>query len=240
MPVIIRTRPDGTKYPIRVGDGGGGKKSAGVAVAASFVVAVLAGGGELGLGASAGGAADSVAGNLAGDVADSLPGRDLKTRKAEGRKSAQRGRSDEAWSRMKFKELKRKVEHRLECVASSTGEVRKFLARTPCTSLDGVLLLIGDGQGNAAVVSVVRIGFRTKDQANAFQKVEDIGGSGDVFPWNVAAALDLANVSMTGHHYHLRTDKTTKIIAEADNATGNIDKDTLLALAEVASYLPAK
>ena len=239
MAVSIRTRPDGTKYPIR---DGGGKKGAGIAVAAT-VVALLAGGGELGLGglgSSAGGAADSVAGNLAGDVADSLPGRDLKTRTAEGRKSAQRGRSGEAWSRMKFKELKRKLEHRLECVTSSTGEVRKFLVRTPCTSLDGVLFLIGDGKGNAAAVSVVRIGFRTRAQADAFQKVEDIGGSGDVFPWNVAAALDLANVSMTGNHYHLRPDRTAKIVAEADIATGSIDKDTLLALAEVASYLPIR
>ncbi|MBP2328719.1 hypothetical protein JOF56_009104 [Kibdelosporangium banguiense] len=234
MPVIIRTRPDGTKYPIRVG--GGGK----IAVAATFAAAVLAGGGQLGLTATTGGAGNSVAGNLTGDVADSLPGRDLRTRKTEGRKSAQRGRSDEAWSRMKFKELKRNVEHRLECVAASTGKVREFLLRTPCTSLDGLLFLVGDGQGNAAVVSVVRIGFRTKAQANAFQKVEDIGESGDVFPWNVATALDLANVSMTGHHYHLRTDKTAKIIGEADVATGSIDKETLLALAEVASYLPTK
>jgi hypothetical protein len=133
-----------------------------------------------------------------------------------------------------------KVEHRLECVSSSTGEVRKFLTRTPCTSLDGILFLIGDGRGNAAAVSVVRIGFRTKAHADAFQEVEDKGENGDVFPWNVAAALDLANVSVTGYRYHVRPDKSAKIIAEADTATGNIDKDTLLALADIASYLPTK
>ena len=231
MPVEFRTRPDGTRYPIR------GGKGAGAAVAASCLAAALAFGVEAG---GASGAVDSVGANLAGDVADSLPGRDLKARKAEGRRSAQRGRSDEAWSRMKFKEITRKVEHRLECVTSSTGEVQRFLARTPCTSLDGVLFLIGDGKGNAAAVSVVRVGFRTKAQADAFQKVEDIGGSGDVFPWNVSVALGLANVSMTGYHYRLRPEKTARIIAEADTARGGIDRDTLLALAEVASYLPTR
>jgi len=37
-----------------------------------------------------------------------------------------------------------------------------------------MLLTIGDGHGNAAVVSVVRVGFRTTAQAQAFQRVEDM------------------------------------------------------------------
>jgi hypothetical protein len=233
----FRTRRDGRVYPV---DGGGGKAGAGVIAAGLAAVAIVVGGGQLGVGASVGGAGNTVAGNLAGDVADSLPGRDLATRRTEGRKSAQRGESDKAWRTMKFKQLKHKVEHRLECVAASTGKVREFLVRTPCKSLDGLLFLVGDGQGNAAVVSVVRIGFRTKAQADAFQKVEDVHGSGDVYPWNVAAALDLANVSMTGDHYHLRPDKTAKIVGEADVATGSIDGETLRALAEIASHLPTK
>jgi hypothetical protein len=200
------------------------------------------GGGAAGLGIlgeGAGGAtADGLAGNLAGDVADSLPGRDLGTRREEGRKSAQRGKSDEAWSRMKFKELKRKVEHRAECVTAASGKVREFLTRTPCTSLDGILLAVGDGHGNAAMVSVVRIGFRTAAKAKSFEKVEAVQGSGDIRPLPVQAVLGLAGVSFTGHHYQPRQDKTAMVIAETDTATGHIDNAVLDALADIASYLP--
>jgi hypothetical protein len=234
----IRTRPDGTKYPIS-GGGGGGGKGAGLVVAVTAAVVLAGGGGALGLGSlggSAGGAA--VEGNVAGNGVDSLPGRDLRTRKTEGRKSAQRGRPGEAWSRMKFKELKRNVKHETECVASSTGEVREFLIRTPCTSLDAMLLAVGDGHGNAAVVSVVRIGFRTAAQAKAFEKVEAVQGSGDIRPLEVSTVLDLAHVSITGHHYHSRPDRTAMVIAETDTATGPVDGAVFDALADVASFLP--
>jgi hypothetical protein len=235
MAAQFRSRPDGSKYPI-----GGRRKSKGTGiVVVTAAAAVLAGGGAVSLGGAGSGAAgNNIAGNLAGDVVDSLPGRKPSIRKEEGRKSAQRGRSNEAWSRLKFKELKRKTKTRLNCVASSTGRVREFLMKTPCTSLDGMLLLVGDGHGNAAVVSVVRIGFRTAAQASAFQKVEDVGGSGDVRPLDISAELNLVNVKMTGFHYYPRRDKTARIIGEADTAAGHIDKETLKALAYVGSYLP--
>jgi hypothetical protein len=237
----IRTRPDGTKYPIKGGGGGG---VGGVLLAIAAVAVLAGGGGALGLGSLGGGAggvaAGGLPGNLAGDVVDSLPGRDLATRKEEGRKSAQRGKSDEAWSRLKLKELKRKFEHRVECVSAASGKVREFLVRTPCTSLDGILLAVGDGHGNAAVVSVVRIGFRIAAQAKAFEKVEAVPGIGDIRPLEVTAVLGLTDVSFTGHHYHPRPDKTAMVIAETDPATGQIDGPVLDALADVASYLPVR
>ncbi len=149
--------------------------------AALLVIALVGGGAADGLGAGGAGAAtgagDALPGNFAGDVVDSLPGRDLGTRRAEARRSAQRGRTAEAWSRLRLKQLARRIEHsaerRLDCVAAATGEVREFLKRTPCTSLDRVLLTVGDGHGNAAIVSVVRIGFRTSEQARAFKEIED-------------------------------------------------------------------
>ncbi|HEU5474264.1 MAG TPA: hypothetical protein VFV67_26755 [Actinophytocola sp.] len=243
----FRTRPDGTKYPLAGGGGKGGGKGGGGAVLAVLAAVALAGGGGAvgagGLGASGGGgtAAGSVPGNLSRDVVDSLPGRDLSTRRAEGRKSARQGRANEAWSRVKFKELNRKIETGVACVASATGRVRQFLTRTPCTSLAGMMLLVGDGQGNAAVVSVVRIGFRTAAQASAFQEVEDVGGSGDVRPLPVSAVLDLAGVEITGQHYHIRRDgAAARVIGEADVATGTIDREVLLALADIGSYLPIR
>ncbi|ONI81695.1 hypothetical protein ALI144C_19420 [Actinosynnema sp. ALI-1.44] len=178
-----------------------------------------------------------MAGNSGGAV-DSLPGRSLNTRRAEGRESAKRGRSDEAWSRVKFKQLKRKVEREMNCIAAATDQVREFLTKTPCTSMRGVVLAVGDGHGNAAVVTVVRVGFKTKAHAREFKEVEDVHGSGDIRPLGITAALGLADVKMTGLHYHARPDGTAMIVAEADTATGHVDGGTLDALADIASYLP--
>lgn len=237
----IRTRPDGTKYPIT------GRRSGTGLVVAIGAALVLASGSltasSVGTTAGTGGALSAdLPGNVAGDVADGLPGRDLSTRRAEARRSARQGRSQEAWSRLRLKQLARQIEHQsaedLDCVASSTGQVRAFLLRTPCTSLDSMLLTVGDGRGNAAVVSVVRVGFRANDQAKAFQRVEDIPGSGDVRPLDIAAALNLTGVSLTAHHYHSRLDGSAVVIAEADPVTGHVDGQLLDAIAETASYLP--
>ena len=235
------TLPDGRKVPVRKGKG----------VVAAVGVAVLVAGGagaggvfggaasEAGLGA----ASEAFAGNAAGDVVDSLPGRSLKTRRAEGRESAKRGKSGEAWSKLRFKELKRavrKAEREAGCVAAASGRVRDFLVKTPCTSLDRILLAVGDGHGNAAVISVVRVGFRSKAQAREFEKIEAVQGSGDVRPLDVAVVLGVAGVRMTGLHYQSRPDGYGMVVAEADTATGRVDAATLDALADVAAYLPIK
>ncbi|MFC9250654.1 hypothetical protein [Amycolatopsis thailandensis] len=214
-------------------------------MAVAAAAAVLAGGGAAGIGAlggasapgGAGAAAEALAGNTGG-VVDSLPGRSLKVRRAEGRESAKRGRTDEALSRLRFKQLKRKAERELNCVASASGRVREFLIKTPCTSMERMLLAVGDGQGSAAVVSVVRVGFKTKKDAEAFKRVEDVHGSGDVRPLDIAAVLGVAGVKMTGLHYHARPDKNAIVVAEADTARGRVDRETLEALADVGSYLP--
>ncbi|WP_233223258.1 hypothetical protein [Amycolatopsis sp. CA-128772] len=226
---------------IFIRDGGRGK---GVVVAVVGAVAIAGGAGGAGAFGGAGGAATEVfAGNSAGDVVDALPGRPLKTRRAEARKSAERGKAEEAWRKLRFKELKRAV-RRLEkegtCAAAATGKVRDFLVRTPCTSLDRLLLAVGDGHGNAAVISVVRVGFRSKKQAKDFEKVEAVQGSGDVRPLEIAAVLGVAGVRMTGLHYESRPEGFGMVVAEADTATGHVDPGTLDALAEVAAYLPVK
>lgn len=243
----IRTRPDGSKYPL-TGRGGGG----GALVA--VLAALLLGGGALGAGVSATGAvgggaagdagavAGSLPGNLSGDVGDSLPGQDLATRRTAARSSAKRGRGDEAWSRYRLKQLARKLEHsagqELDCLAAATGRVREFLQHTPCTSLDRMLLAVGDGRGNAAVVSVVRVGFRTAADAKAFQQVEDAPGSGDIHPLEIAAVLHLAGITLTAQHYHSRLASAAVVVAEADTATGHLDGQLLDAIADTASYLP--
>lgn len=231
-----RTLPDGRK--IKLNDG---KRGSGAVVAAVAALAI-AGGGAAGIGAlggAGGGAAGGFAENLAGDVADAMPGRNLGQRQTKAKESAEKGNRKETWSRMKMKELRHKAEHELECVVSATGKVREFLIRTPCTSLDRMLLAVGDGHGNAAVISVVRIGFKSAKQRDAFREVETVQGSGDVRPLETAAVLGISGVSLTGLNYHDRLDKNALVVAEADTATGHVDSPTLKALAYVASYIPA-
>jgi hypothetical protein len=223
-------------------------KGTGVVVAAAVGLAVAGGAGGVGAlgGAAAGGggaASEALAGNAAGDVVDSLPGRSLKTRQAKARESARRGNAKETWSRLKFKELKREVrrlEREGDCVAAASGRVRDFLVKTPCTALDRMLLAVGDGHGNAAVISVVRVGFRSGKQATQFEKVEAVQGSGDVRPLEIAAVLGIAGVRMTGLHYRSRADGHGMVVAEADTATGHVDRGALDALADVAAYLPIR
>jgi hypothetical protein len=228
-----RTLPDGRRIKLRHKGG---------AVAAAAAVVIAAGGAGIstlgGAGVEAG--TEALAGNTAGDVVDSLPGRSLKTRKAEARKSAKNGKTDEALGRFKLKRLKKQAEHEFECLAAADGKVREFLARTPCTSLDRMLMAVGDGHGNAAVVSVVRVGFRGKKQAAAFEKVERVQGSGDVRPLEIAAVLGVAGVRISGRHYHSRADQNGMIVAETETATGRVDAGTLDALADVATYFPIR
>ncbi|MGW5743883.1 hypothetical protein [Amycolatopsis sp. NPDC003861] len=214
---------NGKRIYIENGKGGAGPL---VAVAAAVVLAgsgvagvgaagVFAGGGGVGAGAAA---SEAFAGNAAGDVVDALPGRSIKTREAEGRESAKKGKTDEAWSKLKVKQLRREVhdlEHATECIAAATDKVREFLIRTPCSSLHRMLLAVGDGHGNAAVVQ----------------------GSGGVQPLDVAVVLGVAGVKMTGLHYASRPEGYGMVVAEADNATGHFDGATLDALAEVASWM---
>jgi hypothetical protein len=88
-------------------------------------------------------------------TADSASGRNLEQRKNESKKSAREGKADEAWSRMGMRTLKKTVERDLKCLAASTGRVRDFFFRTPCKSLDRILLAVGDSTGNSAVISLV-------------------------------------------------------------------------------------
>lgn len=238
--VEFRTRPDGTKYPLTPPKGGGGAK---VLVGAIAVAAVLGGGGTLGLsavgGASTGAsaAADVLPGNLADDVVDSLPGRNLSARKAEGKKSAQRGKTDEAFGRFKLKKLKQAAKHEVECLVNSTGRVREYLARHRCTSLHRELYAVGDGRGNAAVISIARVGFPTKSAAEGCEKVEKVQGSGDITPLG-GALLGLVHLKFSGHHYQSRIDGKTMVVAETETATGRVDDATLQALADVSVWLP--
>ncbi|WP_233574157.1 hypothetical protein [Amycolatopsis panacis] len=231
----FRQGPNGP-YPITPRKGGGAKLFVG-AVAVVSVVGVGSAAGLGGAGIEAGTVAEALPGNVSGDVVDSLPGRSLKTRTSEARKSAERGRKRETFGRFKLKQLKQAVRHETECLTAATGRVRDYLARHRCTALDRALYAIGDGHGNAAAISVVRVGFPKKSDATGCEKVEEVQGSGDLKPLG-AAALGLAGFSFSGHHYDSRIDKRTLVIAEAETVAGHLDVGTLDALAEVSVWFP--
>jgi hypothetical protein len=121
-----RPRQDATDHAARAAGAG--------LVAALVAVAVVGGGAADGLGAGAvSGGADALPGDLASDVVDSLPGRNPATRRTGPALSTPRPAE-------RGLEQARAQEHQLDCVTAATGEVRTFLVRTPCTSLDRVIL----------------------------------------------------------------------------------------------------
>ncbi|MFD0206786.1 MULTISPECIES: hypothetical protein [Saccharothrix] len=205
----------------------GKKGGAGTVVAAGVLVLGLVGS----AGAAGGG---GVFGSSAGGSAGSSG---VTARKLDGQKAAKRGDRDGAWQRLGMRRLDDRWQRQVECLSVSHGEVREFFAHTPCTSLDRVVIAVGDGAGNNAVVSVAWVGFRTTRDLRAFKRIEDRHGSGDIHPLG-ASLLGLADIRFTGDNYGTDVNGTTITIAEAEPAAGHVDRETLDALAEVAAYLP--
>lgn len=87
------------------------------------------------------------------------------------------------------------------------------------------------------MVSVVWIGFRSKGDAEAFKRLDDVHGTGDIKPL-AGALLGLADVRFTGHHYQSRPDGRVTVTAEAEAADGHLSGDLLDAVADVAVWLP--
>ncbi|KAA5838063.1 hypothetical protein ABT337_04950 [Saccharopolyspora hirsuta] len=164
--------------------------------------------------------------------------RNLKARKTEARRSVRRGQVDDAWRRMGLRRMRQSDKvAAVDCVAHSFGEVRDFLVRTPCKSLDRILFAVGDDQGDAAVVSVAWVDFRNRSTAGKFHRLEDRHGTGDIKPLG-SSLLGMRDIEFTGHHYHAERRGTTVTIAEAETLSGAYSADDLDAIAEVAALLP--
>lgn len=215
------TDPQGRVRPINGKRGKGG---------AAVVAGVLA----LGLLDSAG---VSGGGGLPASVTGGSGGVSVAARKVEGQKAAKRGDRDGAWQRMGMRRLNQVVRQQAECLSVSHGEIREFFTHTPCTSLDRMVLAVGDDASNSAVVSVVWVGFRGTRDMRAFKRIMDRHGSGDIHPLG-ASLLGLAGITFTGLNYGTDVDGSSIAVAEAETATGSFDHEALDALAEVAAYLP--
>jgi len=214
------------------GAGGGSDKGSGsgrFVVGAVAAVAIASAGGGVGAG--------TVGGSSTGSAVESVTGRNITAKKADGQRAARRGNADQAWRRMGLRGVKKAVKQDLTCIANSFGQVREFFVRNPCKSLDRILFGIDDGSGNLIVVSVAWVGFRSRGDARRFQDLDDVYGTGNVSPLG-GALLGLAEVRFTGQHYQSRVVGAVAVIAEAEAAIGSVEDGVLDTVAEVAVLLP--
>lgn len=168
--VEIRTRPDGSKYPITP------KKGAGAAVAAVMVGSVVAlGAGGTG-GVAVGGAVDSAVGN----GANRIVGQAVRARVSRAKLSARSGRRVEAWVRMGLKQIKREVDEQFQCAIHSYGQVRQFFLSNPCESLERELIAVVDEDGNTFLVSVSWVEMPSVGQAERLKAIADAYGTGNI------------------------------------------------------------
>lgn len=165
------------------------------------------------------------------------PGASVEQRRDLGVELARRGDAEGAWRRMGLRELKRTDKEQAPCVDASFGGVREFLRRHACTSMDRVLVTVGDEAGNSAVIAVAWVGFASRGDAREFQDLVDAPGTGDVKALG-ADRVGLPDVAFTGANYGSERDRSTVTVAEAEVATGYVTPEVLDALAEVAARLP--
>lgn len=219
---VIRSRPDGSKYPITP------KKGGGAVVAAAILAGGLAAGGGLGGAGSAG---------TTGSALDAAAGQALRAKTSSARAEARQGRAKRAWSRLGWRRLERWGEQAANCAMHSYGEVQQFFLRTPCRSLKRRLLVLRDGHGNTIVVAIAWVRMANRDHAQRLKDLADTDGTGNVTPRR-AAALGVAGVEFTGLHYHSERRGATTVIAEAEPVTGQPDGAVLDAATEIAVAFP--
>lgn len=217
----------------RIGGRGGGsdpapKKGGPLLVAAGLALTMAASGGAL----DSGGAALS-----RGSSANSTSGQVLKARKAESKKSARKGRIEQAWQRMGMRGSRKASEKGASCVAHSFGEIRRFFARTPCRSLDRVVFGLNNGRGAVAAVSVVWVTMPSRSKERRFRQLLDVHGNGDITPLG-SPLLKRYGIRFTGRNYDAQPHGRATAVAEVENASGRFDRDALDAIAEVAAALP--
>lgn len=216
------TDKNGVVHPIN------GKKKAktGGAVLAGALLAGLA------AAANGGGATASIGAGL-----DAATAARADARTASSERDARAGNEARAWRRMGLREIRKIARQRLRCPLQSYGQVREFFLRTPCDSLDQVLIPLADDRGNVLVVSVMWVRLPSAADAADFQRLEDTYGTGDVTP--VATELLRAGgIRFTGRHYRSRRDGRLVALAEAEPLHGRPSATLLDDAAAIAVVLP--
>ncbi|SFT34898.1 hypothetical protein SAMN04487904_101368 [Actinopolyspora lacussalsi subsp. righensis] len=217
----FRSRPDGTKYPIR---GGNGKGKATV-VAGGVALAVWATGGGTG-GVTLGGSGTTTASM---STADTAVVRGIGKNLSKARRDVKRGNRERAWKRLGLRRGRRVTRSAVECVTSTYGQVREFFVRTPCRDLRRFQFPVEYDSGTISVL-VSRVRMRSSAAARDFRSLIDEHGTGDIHPV-------LSTVRFTGHHYDSAPRRDTVFVAETESRTGNVPEPVLDTTAEAAAAL---
>ncbi len=180
-----------------------------------------------------GGGAASAAAIGGTAAAESAASQSLNVKVSRGKSSARQGRHNEAWLRMGLRSLSRQIRNDRDCVAHSSGQVRKCLRLEPCTGLQRTLTTIVDDQGNAIVVSVAWVRMPDRVSARHFQRLADTLGTGNISP-----ITSEVGVRFTGRHYVSRRSGSLVVIAEATTGSGQPAAAVLDAVADVAVEFP--
>lgn len=201
------------------------RKTAGAVVAGAVVAGLMTAAGGGGATASVGAALDSTTSTSS----------DAETASSED--AARKGDDTTAWQRMAMKELKKAIKQRLRCGLQSTGQIQQFFLKTPCESLDELLLALGDAKGDVIVVSVAWVEMSSKDEATQLKTLEDTYGTGDITPIAMQV-LELRGVHFTGAHYASRQDGPLVVVSEAEPVRGHPSTTLLNDVPKVAAVLP--
>ena len=202
------------------------KKGEAIAVAVLLTSALVGTGGGLTAATTSGGAVESV-------VAQSI-----QTRITSSSNAARRGQYREAWRRMGLRAISREIRREVQCAVHSYGQVQEFFLRTPCRSLQRTLLVIGDADGDTAVVSIAWVRMHNASRAARLQQLVDTDGTGNISPI-ASAVLEARGVQFTGEHSASRRIGSLVVIAEAAPDTGQPDAEVLDAAAQVAVVFPS-
>lgn len=185
-------------------------------------MAVTSGGGAVSGGASAAGRV--AARNVSNDV-------------AKGKQSARTGKRGATWDRLGLKSLKEFAKPALVCAVESYGQVQQFFLRTPCRSLDRVLIALADGQQDAFVVSVSWVRMRSAASAQSLRDLADADGTGNVSPLP-GELIGVGPIRWTGTNYASRRSGPLVVIAEVEPLRGSPDPAWMDGVAEIAAEFP--
>ncbi|MBC6451577.1 hypothetical protein [Actinokineospora xionganensis] len=206
-----------------------GKLTAGVLAVGTVGAMAMSGGGAAasGGGAGAGGvAAESV--GLSGNFA---------ARVRKGKKSARKGKPDDAWRDLNVRKLKDPAKKALNCAVNSYGQVREFLLRNPCKELDRQLFTLEDTAGNTFVVSVSWVRMRDRGDVGDLKRLIDTDGTGSIAPLGFSV-LKSQGVRFTGEPFRSDPKGNLLVVAEAAVASGKPDPALMEAAVEIAVELP--
>ncbi|MFO7191984.1 hypothetical protein [Thermocrispum agreste] len=224
----IRTRPDGTKYPI-TGKGGGEARTV---VAAGAAATLIAAGPSLGGIGVVGGTGASVTGGFS-----SITSSVMRAKVVKAKKVMRSGKPARAWRQLGLRKGKPRRIARASCVRNSYGQVQTWLRFHPCRSLKRLALPLTDGRGNTVLLTVAWVKMRNANDARNFKRLIDVHGTGDIKPVAMEMWERKFGVEFTGLNYESRRSRTTVVVAESEPLRGSASRDLLQATASVGAYL---